>query len=396
MEKLQLSTEKILFRLRSTPSNKKAFSDIFHLLKQLEEHGFEKENRGILEDVLRIFSSISNNTPPEDNCLALEYVIWITHLQKQKKLPLLNEIEFDVLFQWLMEQNLCCGADNSCANLIAIEWLFASHPEKRNKYFVAVVKYILKYITCQISIDLLINLIQCLKNIIYPLRDVKLSDEQIEVCNAAGNSILNIFYEEWKIDCENINVLNLVLESLQILNEIVILNSSFVKTKVAELLGLAKTYMHFGVDSKNCFFAKPQKLSISQQALYDSAEEIEVVINSENARNSGGKTPKTRRPRTVVKESRINGFGNDINRNQSSKERGLIFDIKVSDSDVSDSENTTNRILFERSRKAKIRLAAINLVGNIARLLERKIIFGYWHALFPNETGKGPLLFVCV
>ena len=391
MEKLQLATEKILFRLRSTRSNKKTFSDIFHLLEQLEENGFAKENQKILEEILRIFSSVSINAPPEDNDLVVECVIWLTHLQKRKKSPLLNETQFDVLFQWLIEQNLSCGAVNSCTNLIAIECLFASHPEKRNKCFVTVVKYILKYITRQVSIDLLINLIQCLENIIYPLRDVKMSDEQIEVCSAAGNSILNIFYEEWKIDVKNINVLNLVLESLQILNEIIILNSNFAKTKVAELLGLAKSYMLFGVDAKNCFFAKPQKLSVSQQSLYDSAEDIEVVINSDNARNSGGKTPKTRRPRTVVKETRFNGYGNDINRNQSSKERGLLFDIKVSDSDVSDSENTTNRILFERSRKAKIRLAAINLVGNIARLLERKIIFGYWHALFPNGTGKVPL-----
>lgn len=391
MENLQFAIENNntnKLRFCYTLGNKKRFSEIFRLLNVVDQNECAEDNRKIIEEVLQIFSSISTNTSHDDSGL-VECIIWLTHLQERKNFLLLNELQFDVLFQWIVQRKIPFEADKSCIILIAIERLFTTHPDNRNKYFVRVVKYILKYIS-QTSTDLLINLIQCLENIICGLRDIKLPDEQIEVCNEAGRSILNIFYGKCKINIEKKNILHLVLGSQQILNRIIILNPEFAKINVAELFGLAKTYIRFGLNAENSLLTLPQKVCVSQQALYDSAEEIEVFINSEKARHRGGKTPKTRKPR-IVKETRNNDYGNGINLNENVIERDLHFDIKVGDSDVSDSENATNRVSFDKNRAAKTRLTAINLICNIVRLLERRIIFGYWHALFPNGTGKAAL-----
>lgn len=37
-------------------------------------------------------------------------------------------------------------------------------------------------------------------------------------------------------------------------------------------------------------------------------------------------------------------------------------------------------------KQSKLRMAAISLIGVVAKNIEKKIFYGYWHSLFPSES----------
>ncbi|XP_065366080.1 HEAT repeat-containing protein 6 [Calliphora vicina] len=386
MESSQLTAENILCHLRQNRSNKKDLQ-ILTLLEIAEKNGCENKTQQykILEEFFQILTSATTKRTTIDD--AIGSVIWLTYLQEQNKLPSLNESQFKNALEWILEQyqSIENNIDSVCRILIALGSLFLLHPANGDKYFVRTLKVILRHISCHTDAFLLITALQSMDKLLSTLNDVKLSEEQSAACNEAGHKLLQLHYGDTKIVVNSFNVSVVILCTLQTLHKIVTLDSNFAKLQVSELFGLSKTYFHFGVDASEPALLRPQKVSMSQQTLYDSAEEIETVINSENARSCGGKTPKTRKPRAVAKNTRLNEY-KTVNPTPENRTDTLVFDMKISDSEVSEPENATNRILFERSRNAKIRLASISLVGAISRLLERKTLFGYWHALFPNGT----------
>lgn len=65
-------------------------------------------------------------------------------------------------------------------------------------------------------------------------------------------------------------------------------------------------------------------------------------------------------------------------------ERAQAF--TTSDSDASDTE--TGRSTNIREKEAKLRLAALLLLSIVAKNVEKRILFGYWHCLFPSDDLK--------
>lgn len=55
----------------------------------------------------------------------------------------------------------------------------------------------------------------------------------------------------------------------------------------------------------------------------------------------------------------------------------------TSESDASDTE--TNRMTHNREKEAKLRLSALVLMSVVAKNVEKRILFGYWHGLFPTD-----------
>ncbi|XP_023298527.2 HEAT repeat-containing protein 6 [Lucilia cuprina] len=389
MENSLLTAESILFHLRQNRSNKKDLQ-VLKLLENIEKHGGENKSQqhGVLEELLQLLTNATSNTRIATDD-AIGCVIWMTYLQQQQKLPSLDESQFEILLKWILEQHNSNSnnTDSVCRVLVALGSLFMLHPSYGNKYFTSTLNIILGYISYETPSSFLIVALQCMDKILSSLNDVKLSDEQSAACTDAGIKLIQLHYGDVKLVVDSLNITVVILCTLQILHKIVTMNSNFAKLQVSELLGLAKAYFRYGVDATETSLVKPQKVYMSQQALYDSAEEIETVINSENARSCGGKTPKMRKPRSVVKNSHPNDY-KSINRSSENRCDTIVVDIKLSDSEVSEPENATNRILFERSRKAKIRLASISLVGAVLRILERKTLFGYWHALFPSGSAE--------
>lgn len=57
--------------------------------------------------------------------------------------------------------------------------------------------------------------------------------------------------------------------------------------------------------------------------------------------------------------------------------------FNTSESDASDTE--TNRASHNREKEAKLRLSALALLSVVAKNVEKRILFGYWHCLFPTD-----------
>lgn len=57
---------------------------------------------------------------------------------------------------------------------------------------------------------------------------------------------------------------------------------------------------------------------------------------------------------------------------------------RTSDSEFSESE--TSRAQIDRHKLSKLRLTALTLISTVAQTVEKKVMFGYWHALFPDES----------
>lgn len=55
----------------------------------------------------------------------------------------------------------------------------------------------------------------------------------------------------------------------------------------------------------------------------------------------------------------------------------------TSESDASDTE--TNRVTHNREKEAKLRLSTLALLSVVAKNVEKRILFGYWHCLFPTD-----------
>ncbi|XP_053684923.1 HEAT repeat-containing protein 6 [Sabethes cyaneus] len=165
---------------------------------------------------------------------------------------------------------------------------------------------------------------------------------------------------------------------------------------LGQLLGVSRAYMMQGIPGINQF--APQKVMISQQGV---PEPQHIPINK------GGKVPKTRKTRTPLKgkgarsgetrkvPAKTGGSTWDDNSRQPYSEQSLVLEesisinagstaYRTSDSDFSESESSRGQI--DRHRLTKLRFSAISLIATIAQRVEKKIMFGYWHSLFPDEN----------
>lgn len=71
-----------------------------------------------------------------------------------------------------------------------------------------------------------------------------------------------------------------------------------------------------------------------------------------------------------------------------SAEKFTVSTFTTSESDASDSE--MNRVMHNRVKEAKLRLSALALLSVIAKNVEKRILFGYWHCLFPTDELTAP------
>uniref|UniRef100_A0A2M4CGA3 HEAT repeat-containing protein 6 n=1 Tax=Anopheles darlingi TaxID=43151 RepID=A0A2M4CGA3_ANODA len=174
--------------------------------------------------------------------------------------------------------------------------------------------------------------------------------------------------------------------------------------QLGRLIGVAKAYMMYGIPGVNKH--TPQRIHVSQQGI---PEPQQMPISK------GGKIAKTRKTRTHPKCKKggsssaaaagtrdkqqppvDGGSGNrqpyseaSIVLEWSSQERpsdGSVY--LTSDSEQSESENSSNprSHTLELHRNARIRHGALLLIGTLAQHIEKRIMFGYWHALFPDQN----------
>uniref|UniRef100_A0A1I8PGI2 HEAT repeat-containing protein 6 n=1 Tax=Stomoxys calcitrans TaxID=35570 RepID=A0A1I8PGI2_STOCA len=378
----------VLEHLLCCRQGNKDLVEISKLIQHVDKYGCENRSQQfrIVDEIIQLLANDLNALLPDES---VSVVICMTHLWEQNKLPTLNETQFDVVLQ-LLRKNLeeCQKPETLIKILNTLCGLFAKHPMNVDRYFIDIIgsgnNGLLQYVAWESSIDVLVNAVRCIDICLGILCCSPLSQEQEQVCDDILKKFLNLFFNASesrpKIDSDMLPVF--ALHTLQAIQRIISLNPELVKQNVSELLGFARSYLHFGLDNIKEFPIMPQKVYMSQQALYDSAEDFENSMSSEKTRNCGGKTPKTRKPRLKSNTAERNVTSGSPER----KVTLLSMDIRTSDSEASELENSGNRVLFERNRMAKIRLASIAIIEAIVKTLERRYVYGYWHVLFPSGT----------
>ncbi|XP_055837462.1 HEAT repeat-containing protein 6 isoform X2 [Episyrphus balteatus] len=238
--------------------------------------------------------------------------------------------------------------------------------------------------------EIIISIVLCIESLLSPAELVEMDNQTEDLLSMIGSKILAILYSDKIKFNRSAHHMNFMTTSLNVLHVIACENRDWCDANIGELLGLSKAFMHHGIPGIPQVQA--QKVHISQQSIVDQG--------TMEANNRGGKVAKTRKPRTVNKNRKSDG---KMKQNPNNDEAVLqlpsgsnlkvdfetpIFN-KTSDSDFSESEASRTR--NERHKQAKLRLAAISLIGLIAKNVDRKIFYGYWHSLFPNDASPGLL-----
>ncbi|XP_050073590.1 HEAT repeat-containing protein 6 [Anopheles maculipalpis] len=220
-----------------------------------------------------------------------------------------------------------------------------------------------------------------------------------------GNAVLDLIFKARPETFTELAYYSLATSAVNCLRIIVSLEETheWTNNQLGRLIGAAKSFIMYGIPE----VAKlvPQRVPVSQQGI---PEPQHIPISK------GGKTAKTRKTRTHPKSKRGGTLRNsgagaggskekksmadgDINR-QPYSEASIVLEwsskcqppmagcYQTSDSDYSENEATSSRAQVERHRSAKLRQTALVLVGTLAQHVEKRIMFGYWHALFPDET----------
>uniref|UniRef100_A0A182RSQ4 HEAT repeat-containing protein 6 n=1 Tax=Anopheles funestus TaxID=62324 RepID=A0A182RSQ4_ANOFN len=216
-----------------------------------------------------------------------------------------------------------------------------------------------------------------------------------------GNALLDLIFKVRPESFTELAYYSLATSTVNCLRIIATLEdpNEWTNSQLGRLIGAAKSFIMYGIPDVGKLV--PQRVPVSQQGI---PEPQHIPISK------GGKTAKTRKTRTHPKSRkgtpRNNGGGNreqkkatdgDINR-QPYSEASIVLEwsakcqppiascYQTSDSDFSENETSSSRAQIERHRTAKLRQSALVLIGTLAQHVEKRIMFGYWHALFPDET----------
>ncbi|XP_035792206.1 HEAT repeat-containing protein 6-like [Anopheles albimanus] len=175
--------------------------------------------------------------------------------------------------------------------------------------------------------------------------------------------------------------------------------------QLGRLIGVAKAYMMYGIPGVTTHI--PQRIHVSQQGI---PEPQQMPISK------GGKIARTRKTRThpkgkkggsssagavaVTRDKQQTPLDGATGNRQPYSEASIVLDWSsqerpsdgsvylTSDSEQSENENSSNSRghTLELHRNARIRHAALLLIGTLAQHIEKRIMFGYWHALFPDQN----------
>ncbi|KAI9581843.1 HEAT repeat-containing protein 6 [Glossina fuscipes] len=374
--------------------------EIIKKLDEIEKNGCKSkwEQYRIVSDFIDIVITSSGNCKNTEGIAQniMECVNWLTHLQQVQLLPHFNGPQFGCMLHWLLLQmETHCLEDSAiCTALVVCSRMFAAHHDECSSYFEKLFHTknqgfsLYPYLCNNRDYRITISTIQFLDSILNGLKDVQLTREQDEVCVEIAEVLLHFFYFEEKFEAEHLSTY--ILYALQALHKIAAFCKDFTAKHLSELLGISKACANFGTDV-GLKLPISQNIHMCQQALYHLVDENDVNINSEKAQASGGKTLKTHKPRAVAKTARPGDRNIALCSSQSpsiGKGIGVFESIRKSDSDFSELENVASKEFYERNQKSKIRLLAITLVGTVVRSVERRIVFGFWHAIFPSGVSE--------
>lgn len=241
-----------------------------------------------------------------------------------------------------------------------------------------------KYESCMPN-DIQLSSVLCLETVLQTA-----SDPDITQCTDILRVVLQLLYTNapGSGDASELGTCLLRTASLNVCRLVCQRQRSLCTANIGELLGAGRAFMMHGLPGASV--STVSKVNVSQQALAEPQM-------AEPAANKGGKVARQRKSKPNVKPKKPNTPVKPKDPTKSFAETAspldnLDFPIAfaiTSDSDFSESENCRQR--NDLQRQTKLRLAALSLIGVLGQVVETKVLFGYWHSLFPTETVAGLL-----
>lgn len=224
-------------------------------------------------------------------------------LSKQK--VLLPNINFEKLTDWLIkglnfENNDCCEVLHALHILLkyrnnVCSWnVLLTNGSKLLIYLQDVKTQNLKRRCNKSPEEITTNIVCCLDAL------VLIPDNFVPNPNLIllGNVLIELLLSNEIQFEESVQHLNFLIATLSLLNKAVRHSCDWQDKVIGSLLGICRAYMMTGIEGIPQLI--PQKISVSQQSLIDTAE-----LNIEN---KGGKVTKARKLRTLVKNKRPDSF----------------------------------------------------------------------------------------
>lgn len=253
---------------------------------------------------------------------------------------------------------------------------------------------------------------------------VELGEQEQQLCSQLGNAMLQAHYDgRWmklkrEGDPETQTLARLVTHSLQLLQKITAQHADYAQQHAPELLGLALAHARSRGDGQTTQQLPHRVQPAQQSAAYGQDEEQLSIANSQNG-CAAGRRAKSRKMRSLTKQ-RNNVLENCSAANTSTVATGnadrmqqLLLqgnsdhsyrtpsgDSEGACTPTSDGAMQQDRTGLKQQRQSqvKVRLAALQLLGTVTKQLPRRLLYGYWHALFPSgdsglcEVSKDHLL----
>ncbi|KAH8267054.1 hypothetical protein KR044_011205 [Drosophila immigrans] len=218
--------------------------------------------------------------------------------------------------------------------------------------------------------------------------------EELQLCSQLGVSLLHAHYAgSWtgqKQEEEEEQQLLLVTQSLLVLQKIAALSADFVQQQAPELLGLALSYMRHSREEASPPLQLPQRVQPAQQSMAAFGQEGEEQQPS-NA-TAAGRRVKARKMRSLTKQRQETAAAAvqpaGCPGGQEERLQQLLQQQQQQQSNgdsTSDGGAAQPGQKQQRQGQVKLRLAALQLLGAVTKQLPRRLLYGYWHALFPSD-----------
>ncbi|XP_060662673.1 HEAT repeat-containing protein 6 [Drosophila nasuta] len=227
----------------------------------------------------------------------------------------------------------------------------------------------------------------------------ELQPAELQLCSQLASTLLHAHYAgSWLLQASQLSTAGLqeqqtllVAHSLLVLQKIAALHAEYAQQQAPELLGLALSYMR-RLDT-SATLQLPHRVQPAQQSLAaygQDADELQAASSQSNA--AAGRRVKSRKMRSLAKQ-RTEPVQPTTSGAQEERLQQLLLQGSTAASNGDSNSNSDNAagaqsagVKQQRQCQVKLRLAALQLLGAVTKQLPRRLLYGYWHALFPSNS----------
>lgn len=343
----------------------------------------------------------------DDSSKVNDWLVWLHELLLCRK-HMLGDT--DPLLQWLLQR---VGQQQTVDELRCLLTLLESVAEPAaRKHFSC-----LAVIPLPDTVDAALLLVLCQDTLLGVLTgspNAELQEQELQLCSKLANALLQSHYDgRWmnrskqqqQQQGDQENLARLVAHSLQLLQKITTLHPEYAQQHTPELLGLALAHARSRGDGQT--MQLPHRVQPAQQSAAYGQDEEELSTGNNQNGAAAGRRVKSRKMRSLTKQrnnvQENNSGPSQPSASNSDRIQALLlqgnsdhgYRTPSGDSEggcTPTSDGAVQQVAGvkqQRQSQVKVRLAALQLLGTVTKQLPRRLLYGYWHALFPSGGDSG-------